>query len=68
MSASLREQLLPLMSGPMKGCVKKTRYRFQSEAQDVMRKRRESGEVGPLFSYQCPHCAGWHLTRLEQPK
>lgn len=39
--------------------------RFPSFDAAVAAAVRVSRWVGPLRCYPCPHCKGWHLTRLK---
>jgi hypothetical protein len=67
-SKTLREQLLPLLSGQPLACAKKAAYPSQRDAENVKAKRQASRREPPeqLFSYRCPICKQWHLTKLEQ--
>lgn len=61
---SLREQLAPLATGTQKACLRKRRYWTRSGAERV-RALREPVEGVPLYAYECPHCGGWHLSRMD---
>lgn len=70
MGRTLREQLAPLVrsrSGGPLGCGKKVRYLTQQHAASVARLRQEDEGV-PLYSYRCPVCDGFHVTKLKPPE
>lgn len=48
------------------GCSGKRRYRDKREADRALHRlaASERQEV-PCRAYECPHCAGWHLTKRE---
>lgn len=52
------------------GCGKKTRYGSKSHADSVIRLRNAdpvNPPTTPLWSYECPVCGGWHLSKLKPP-
>ncbi len=68
MSASLREQLLPIVHGMRRACGKKASYQTERHAEAVRRKRLNGSDApADLFTYRCPICRQWHLTKLRQP-
>ena len=66
MRASLRAQLSHARDAlfPRHMCGKKKRYATRDFAM-VRLRVRQPDEPAKLYVYQCPECAGWHLTKME---
>lgn len=49
-------------------CRKKRRHADELTARAAAMSHIERGlaDVGELYVYQCPECAGWHLTKSRQ--
>ena len=47
------------------GCNRKTPYHTLREAALKARLKVECG-APPLFAYECPYCAAWHLTSSDR--
>lgn len=45
-----------------RSCLSKKRYGSADAAEQAIKRLRAKGR-GPLFTYACEHCAGWHLTK-----
>lgn len=67
MASSLARMLGPVRDAlfPRRMCAKKTRYATEGEARCILR-RRQPLEQAQLWTYQCPECSGWHLTKMAQ--
>lgn len=62
----------PEVQSPKMPCWKKQRFRTE-DAVKRGRKARKQNEglrkgAKRLYYYKCPHCGGWHLTRMKQEK
>jgi hypothetical protein len=45
-------------------CCLKTKYRDERRAERAIAKQASLGRV--RYSYKCPYCKYWHLTKMEQ--
>lgn len=44
-------------------CERKVRYLTKGRARDSA--KRQSGASGlKLYTYECPNCGGWHITKM----
>lgn len=69
MSLSLRAQLALARDALFpRRCAKKMRYFTERAAKGALRVRLTSERERPeeLHHYRCPHCNGWHLTKMRQ--
>jgi hypothetical protein len=46
-----------------RSCLRKRRYWSQVDALVMAARCVARGHVGPLATYRCRNCDGWHLTR-----
>jgi len=65
MSMTLREQLVPFAKPSQKVCLKKIRYWSERQASRIAELAMAT-RPDRIWVYRCPHCEGWHLTRMEQ--
>lgn len=63
---ALIEQIATHRAAVQRTCHSKRRYADEHAARAVGIECMAGG-AQPLYTYRCPCCKGWHLTKQEQP-
>lgn len=53
-----------IFRGPGHVCAEKVNYHDSKKAAKAVAKQAKMGRT--RYAYQCPHCGGYHLTKMEQ--